>query len=267
LRSLALEIDVALRNARLYAQEQAQVTRLHRFEALQSTFFSAIAHELKTPLTVLKALVPSLQQLSKLPTEMQTEVTEILEQNLTRMETLVADLLESMRLEADAAALYRRPTNLIGRTQRVIDSLSPLLERKRRRVTLSAVSDLPLVWADGRRVEQILCNLINNAAKFAPPESTIEVDLYAVDNAVQVCVADAGAGVPPDQRERIFDKFYIAVKDKALAGTGLGLFICRELVRLHNGRIWVEDRPGGGSRFCFTLPVANEETADEKSHQ
>jgi signal transduction histidine kinase len=91
------------------------------------------------------------------------------------------------------------------------------------------------------------------------------VTLSQSDGVVQVSVADAGPGVPPNECERIFDKFYIAAADKALAGVGLGLFICRELVRLHGGCIWVEDRPGRGSRFCFTLPIAAEDNADEES--
>jgi signal transduction histidine kinase len=215
---------------------------------------------------VLKTLVPSLQRLPEVPAGMQAEILETIEQNLGRLELLITDLLESTRLEADAVALHLRPVNLAGRAQRVLDGLTPLLERKRQRVVLRAADGLPPVWADGRRVEQILSNLVHNASKFAPPGSDIEIELSPEDGAMQICVADAGPGVPPGERERIFDKFYIAVKDKALAGAGLGLFICRELVRLHGGRIWVEDRPGGGSRFCFTLPLASEETAYEESY-
>jgi two-component system sensor histidine kinase KdpD len=265
LRTLAVEAGLALRNAQLYAREQEQVARLRRFEELQSIFFSAIGHELKTPLTVLKTLAPSLRQLPELPVDTQAEITETIEQNLARLELLINDLLESSRLEAEAVALHTRSINLVNRVQRVLDSWAPLLDRKRQQVSLKAESDLPMVQAEGRRVEQILSNLMNNAAKFAPPDSTIEVELGSVDDVVQVCVVDAGPGVPPEEQARVFDKFYIAAKDKALAGAGLGLFICRELVRLHGGRIWIEDRPGGGSRFCFTLPRADKVTSDEEN--
>jgi signal transduction histidine kinase len=265
LRSLALEAGLALGNAHLYAREQEQVERLRRFESLQATFFSAAAHELKTPLTVLKTLTPTLPQLAQLPPPTQAEIIETIEQNLSRLELLVNDMLESARLEAGTIALHRRSIDLAGRTQRVLGRLSPLLERKQHAISLQIAPELPWVWADGKRVEQILTNLVDNATKFAPVASTIEVALNRANGAVQVCVADAGPGVPPGERERIFDKFYIAAADKALAGVGLGLFICRELVRLHGGCIWVEDRPGGGSRFCFTLPIAAEESADEES--
>lgn len=265
LRSLALEAGLALRNAHLYAREQEQVERLRHFESLQATFFSAAAHELKTPLTVLKTLTPTLRQLTQLPPPTQIEIIETIEQNLGRLELLVNDMLESARLEAGTIALHRRSIDLASRAQRVLERLSPLLERKQQWSILQVAPNLPWVRADGRRVEQILTSLIDNAAKFAPPAGAIEVTLSQVDGTVQISVVDTGPGVPPGERERIFDKFYIAAADKALAGVGLGLFICRELVRLHGGCIWVEDRPGGGSRFCFTLPIAAENNGDEES--
>lgn len=267
LQSLALEAGLALRNARLYAQEREHVARLQHFEALQSTFFAAISHELKTPLVVLKMLVPSLRQLPDLPSDTRAEITETIEENLSRLESLITDLLESARLEAGAVALHPRPVDLGRLIQRVLEDLAPLLARKKQQWQLQGATVLPRVWADSRRVEQILSNLVGNAAKFAPPESTIELSLSRVEDAVQVCVADAGPGVPPEERERIFDKFYIAIENEALAGVGLGLFVCRELVRLHGGRIWVEARPGGGSRFCFTLPLAREEETYGESYQ
>lgn len=262
LRSLALEAGLALRNAQLFAREQEQVERLRRFESLQSTFFSATAHELKTPLTVLKTLTPTLCPLPHLPIQTQNEISETFRQNLERLELLVADMLESARLEAGTVALHSRSLDLAGRIQRVLERLTPLLERKQQKFALQAPAHLPPVRADGKRVEQILSNLIDNAARFSPPASVIEVSLEQHDFLVQVTVADAGPGVPPPDRELIFDKFY-STADKALAGIGLGLFICRELVRLHGGRIWVEERPGGGSRFCFTLPLASKDLNEE----
>jgi signal transduction histidine kinase len=265
LRALAAEAGLALRNAYLYAREQEQVARLRQFEERQSVFFSAIGHELKTPLTVLKTLTPALRQLPDLPTETQGEITGAIEQNLSRLELLITDFLESSRLEAKAIALHRRAINLTRRVQRVVVSLLPLLERRRQQVELKIDPALPRVWADGRRVEQILSNLLNNATKFAPVDSTIELELSSIGDTVRVCVTDAGPGVPLDQRERVFEKFYIAATDKALAGVGLGLFICRELVRLHGGEIWIETGTGGGSRFCFTLPVVNNDSNKSRS--
>jgi len=265
LKSLANAAAMALLNARLYAQELEHVARLKRFEQLQSTFFSAIGHELKTPLTVLKMLTPALSQWADLPASTQTEISASITQNLDRLETLIADWLESARLEAGAVKLYRQPVNLVRLSQRVLDELSPLMVRKQQKSALHADANLPAIQVDHRRLEQVLSNLVGNAVKFAPPNSEINVQLQHMEDSIQVCVEDAGPGVPLSERERIFDKFYTTVENQALAGAGLGLFVCRELVQLHDGRIWMEDRSGGGSRFCFTLPCTSEESLDDKS--
>ena len=255
LQALAQEAGMALRNAHLYAQEQEHVTRLKRFEKLQSTFFSAIGHELKTPLTVLKMLVPSLSQWADLPAGTQMEVIDTIAHNLDRLEILIADWLDSARLDAGVIELYRQPVDMRRLSQHVIDELSPLTARKQQLTHLQADTDLPQIQGDRRRLEQVLSNLLGNASKFAPPKSVIDVLLKRKEDAVQICVEDTGSGVPLSERERIFDKFYTTVENQALAGAGLGLFVCRELVQLHGGRIWVEDRPGGGSRFCFVIPA------------
>ena len=262
LQALVQEAGMALRNARLYLQEQEHIARLKRFEQLQSTFFSAIGHELKTPLTILKTLVPSLSQWTDLTASTRAEIVETFSQNLKRLETMIADWLESARLEAGAVTLYRQPIDLVRLSQHMLDELSPLMARKHQKATLLADTDLPTIQGDYRRLEQVLSNLVGNAVKFAPLNSTIGVQLQRAGNSVQVCVEDAGPGVPLSEHKRIFEKFYTSVENQALAGAGLGLFVCRELVQLHGGRIWVQDRPGGGSRFCFTLPCRGEENSN-----
>ncbi|MBC8160674.1 MAG: hypothetical protein H7Z42_05580 [Roseiflexaceae bacterium] len=265
--SLVREAGIALRNARLYVLEQEQVKALQRFEAARSTFFSTVAHELKTPLTVLKTLALSQLDLPTIPPAVLAEISEATEQNLRRIETLINDLLEVTRLEAEAITLRPHALDLAMHAERFVAGMRPLVERRQRHVQLVVAGVLPLVWADAKRVDQVLVNLVNNAVKFAPPASTVEVTIAPTnhDRDVQVCVLDRGPGVPNDERARVFEKFYTKAADKALTGLGLGLFICRELVRLHGGQIWLEDRPGGGSCFCFTLPQLREDTADAES--
>jgi len=255
LRALAFEAGLALRNVRLYAQEREHVRRLQRFETLQSTFFSAVAHELKTPLSVLKMMVPALHRLPQLQPETQAEILETVEKNVQRLEGMVRDMLESARLEAGAVILHRRATRLRPLVDIVLETYAPLMARRGQRVVVQIDDDLPPLWVDATRIEQVLANLLANAAKFSPPGSTIVIEAWQANGEVQVCVADEGPGIPTEERERIFDRFYTAAKHSALVGVGLGLYICKEVVRLHGGRIWVEDRPGGGSRFCLTLPV------------
>jgi two-component system sensor histidine kinase KdpD len=122
-------------------------------------------------------------------------------------------------------------------------------------VQTSIPVDLPLVSIDGILIEQVLINLLENAAKYAPSGTPIEVSAEPVPGAVIVTVADHGPGVPPDERERIFEKFYRSPLNSSGSGIGLGLTICRGIITAHGGRIWVEDQPGGGARFRFTLPT------------
>ena len=264
LQSLAHAASIALRNAHLYAQEQEHVARLKRFEQMQSMFFSAIGHELKTPLTVLKMLASSLPQWADLSANTQSEIADTFMQNLERLEALVTDWLESARLEAGAVRLHVQLVNLVRISQKVIEELSPLAARKRQKITLQASPNLRPVHGDRLRLEQILSNLLSNAIKFSPTNGQINIRLQPTKDELQVCVEDTGPGIPPSERERIFDKFYTATENQALVGAGLGLFVCKELVRLHGGHIWVEDRPGGGSRFCFTLPY--QEVKKESTH-
>lgn len=269
LKSLALEAGLAVRNARTFAREKAHVQRLEEFRTMQATFFSAIGHELKTPLAVLKMLAPSLPQLPDLPPETQTEITDTITQNLDRLENLIRDLLDSSRLEAGAITLHPRPVDLAALVYTTVKSQQPLLAKKNQQYTISIADALPSAWIDPRHIEHVLSNLIQNAAKFAPPDSKIEISVEKMEAMLQVCVHDAGDGVPVTDRELIFNKFYTTNTDKALAGVGLGLFICRELVTRSGGKIWVEDSPAGGSSFCFTVPTVKEETdyPDGKSEQ
>jgi len=107
---------------------------------------------------------------------------------------------------------------------------------------------------DRRRLEQVLINLLSNAHKFTPKGGWARVALVEGEGEVEISVSDNGPGIPPAEQERIFDKFYVVADQKGLAGVGLGLYIARQLVELHGGRIWVESEPGHGSTFRFTIP-------------
>ncbi|MFI5224423.1 MAG: sensor histidine kinase, partial [Nitrospirales bacterium] len=114
--------------------------------------------------------------------------------------------------------------------------------------------DLPLVLSDGVLMEQVLINLLENALKFTPPSTAIELSATISDHELVFEIADRGPGIPPGDEQRIFDKFYRAGPARE-GGVGLGLTICRGIIEAHGGRIWVEKRPGGGAVFRFTLPI------------
>ncbi len=267
LRALAREAELSLRNAQLYAQEHAQLAQLRQFEEARRSFFSAVAHELRTPLTVLKTLLPSLGDWPRLSVPQQGEVRDMVDQNLQRLESLITEILESSLVEAGAVTLHREPLDLAARAERVVESLRPLFESRRQTVTVVAAPSLPRADADRRRVDQILSSLFHNAYKFSPAGGAIRGVLAHEGGEVRVCIEDEGPGVPLEARERIFDKFYSLPAQSSLAGVGLGLYISRELVALHGGRLWYEARPEGGSRFCLTLPASPEGSGGEGDDQ
>jgi two-component system sensor histidine kinase KdpD len=123
-------------------------------------------------------------------------------------------------------------------------------------VQVNLPPDLPLVPLDAVLIEQVFINLLENAVKYTPPGTPIEISATAVEGAVRVDVADRGPGLPPGEEGRIFEKFYRAPGTTATSGVGLGLTICRGIITAHGGRIWAENRPGGGAVFHFTLPLA-----------
>jgi signal transduction histidine kinase len=259
LRALAREAELSLRNARLHTEEQVQLARLRQFEEARRSFFSAVAHELRTPLTVLKTLLPSIEDWSRLPVEEQSRAVGMVDQNLGRLESLIGDLLDGAQVEAGAVTLRREPIDLADRVHRIARSLQPLFESRRQQVAVEVEAALPPVSADRRRLDQVLSSLLHNAFKFGRRGGRLRAQLARDGAGVRVCIEDDGPGVPPDARERIFDKFYsVPPAGDSQPGLGLGLYVSRELVALHGGRLWHEPRPGGGSRFCFTLPAAKE---------
>ena len=257
LSALGQEAALAIRNARLFEREREQVTRLRALEQLQAGFVSTVSHELRTPLTCIKASVELLR--ATLPTAPdqvgpQGELIHTIEDHTGHLEALVADLLEITRLEAGQVTLARQPTDLRPLVGHAVDALRPLSERKRQEVRLHLPEAAGTVEADRRRIEQVLTNILSNAIKFTPKRGQIEVSLTETPDAVQVCVADNGPGIAKKDQARVFDKFYVVADGRGLAGLGLGLYLVRQNIELHGGRIWVSSQEGQGATFCFSLP-------------
>jgi signal transduction histidine kinase len=254
LQALGQEAALAIRNARLYEREREQVARLRALDELQEGFVSTVSHELRTPLTCIKTAVDLLRATRAGLSEAQIELVSTIEQHAGRLEALVADLLEITRLEAGQVALARQPTDLRLLVNRVVEALHPLIERKQQTVRLRLPESLSPVDVDRRRIEQVLTNVLSNALKFTPKRGQIKVSVSETPDSVQVCVADDGPGIPPEEQTRVFDKFYVVTDGRGLSGLGLGLYIARQMIELHGGRIWVNSGVGQGSTFCCALP-------------
>ncbi|MCQ3931358.1 MAG: sensor histidine kinase KdpD [Chloroflexi bacterium] len=246
----ALGID-----ATLLAEKAQQTQLLHEAEKLQTALLNSISHDLRTPLVSIAGALSSLRdQASFLDETAKSELIEGAWEETTRLNQLVGNLLDMTRLEANAVSLRQSPSDV----QEMIGvALSHMKERLRNhKVHVTIPSDLPLASADFVLIVQVMVNLLDNAAKYTPPGSLIEIQASA-NGFITIAVMDHGSGVSPEELPRIFDKFYRSEGASQVAGgTGLGLSICRGIIEAHKGYIWAENRDGGGMIVRFTLPIA-----------
>lgn len=243
------------------AHEREQVARLRALDKLQESFVLSVSHELNTPLTCIRTSVDLLAAACDDSPAAQAELIRTMDHHVRRLEVLVGDLLEITKLDAGQITLTRQWTDVQQLVGRVVESLHPLAQRKSQEVRLHRLDSPCLAEVDRRRMEQVLTNILSNAITFTPKQGHIDVRVQDTAGGFQVCVADDGPGIAAEDQAHLFDKFYVVVNDRGLSGMGLGLYIAREIVELHGGRIWVESRVGGGSTFCFAVPASPGEKA------
>lgn len=238
------------------------ITHEVEVDRLKSEFVATVSHELRTPMTAIKGYVDILTMgAAGALNENQMHFLTVVRNNIERLNTLVGDLLDISRIEAGRVTLAQLPVNLYEIAEDVIaESLRrSQTENKRMALSLDAPKNLPPVIGDSERVRQILSNLVNNAFNYTPDNGTIRVSIHQKNGEMQVDVEDNGVGIAPEDQERVFDRFFRGEHPLVLAtpGTGLGLPIVRQLVEMHNGRIWMTSSgvPGEGSIFSFTLPI------------
>jgi signal transduction histidine kinase len=227
----------------------------------KNQFLSHVSHELRTPLTCIHQYVTLL--LDGLAGPMAPDQSDHLKtvlKSVNQLHAMIRDLLEATRAESGKMRIERRCIALGDLVRQAVAMLKPTANEKRIGLEIGLDQRLPLVHADPDRVLEVLINLLDNAIKFTPEEGAIIVQACMVDaddGFVYLSVNDTGRGIGPEAKALIFDRLYQDANsvDNHRSGLGLGLFICREIVRLHEGRIWVSSEPGQGSTFTFTLPV------------
>jgi two-component system phosphate regulon sensor histidine kinase PhoR len=208
-------------------------------------------------LTSLKALTESLR--AGALDEPET-ARRFLDQNETEVDALtelVAELLELARIESQQLPIQRAPSDPCEILSKGAERLRLQAERAGLTLTVNCEPKLPLIAADPPRLEQVLVNLIHNAVKFTPSGGTIHATAIAMDGVVEFSVVDTGIGITVENIPRIFERFYKIDPARNRSGTGLGLAIAKHMVETHGGQIGVESREGKGSRFFFTIPIAN----------
>ena len=234
-------------------------SKLQQVNHIRSVLLALVSHELQTPISIIKAYASTLARAdAKWSDEVMREKLGAIEEESDRLSRLVSRLLYTTRLEASAVSLNSMLIDLVKESQRVAKRLAELDETHE--LLVSFPGDFPPVMGDPEKIDEVLTNLIENAMKFSPQGGTVTVEGAVVGEEVQVSVGDQGVGISGAEQERIFERFYRVAESGTgtVPGTGLGLHICRILIQAHGGRIWVESQPGEGSRFTFTLPVAQE---------
>jgi two-component system phosphate regulon sensor histidine kinase PhoR len=246
-------VAVALDDDTVYAFRDA--THDRRLEDLRSQFVATISHELRTPLASLHGAAMTLRE-HDLPAQTQDDLLEMIAEQSNRLANLVEEILVAGQLDSGSLSVVADTFDAEELVQGVVTAARSRVGDETT-IDVALPPAVPKVHGDGERTRQVLLNLLDNAIKYSPSGGRIEVALTAVGDRLRFSVQDEGLGIPVGEQERIFDKFYRLDPDqrRGIGGTGLGLYICRELVRSMHGRIWVESSPGKGTTFAFELPA------------
>jgi len=265
-----------LRNA---FERASHAEGLRQSEKLKSALLDAVTHDLRTPLTSIKASITTLldeardrtdgNQVVALDDESKMEMMEVIDEESDRLNRFIGGLIELARIEAGEMHLRRRWGTVEEIASAALQRAEPMT--RGHNVEVNIESELPAVRVDERAVSEVVYTLVDNAAKYSPKGTTIRITAQRYDDGmIKMTVEDRGEGIAVDLRERVFDKFFRATRDGDISthrpsGTGMGLAIAKGIVEAHQGKIWIEAGSGGkGTRVVFTLPIGDEE--DDKAN-
>ncbi|HXQ74893.1 MAG TPA: ATP-binding protein [Acidimicrobiales bacterium] len=244
---------IALTVERAQLREQALRTELlEEIDRLQKILMGAVSHDLRTPLATIKISASTLGNPgADIGTEERQELLALIDDQVDRLNRLVTNLLDMSRVQSGALELHREPIAVVDLVNEAVRGLGLTGHG---RVTMDLADDLPLVDVDHLLIGQVLTNLLDNASRYAPPDTPIAVAARTrPDGHVEVAVTDSGPGVRPDDRAVVFQMF---TGRGSAGGSGVGLWIAKAFIEAHGETIWAEDTAGRGGRFCFSLPVS-----------
>jgi two-component system sensor histidine kinase KdpD len=258
MEAFASQTALAIERAQL-AETARQAQLLQETEKLQTALFNSISHDLRTPLASITGSLSRVLE-DNLDSATQRDLLKTAHEEARRLNRLVGHLLDMSRLEAGALKMSRQPCDIQDVIGAALQQLNGLLAQRPIEINLPA--DLPLVSLDFVLMAQALVNVLENAAKYSSPTSPIDIRAQVVSDELEIQIADRGSGIPPSDLTRIFTKFYrvqrppqVAERAELPPGTGLGLSISSGIVEAHGGRIWAENRPGGGTVVTLALPL------------
>jgi signal transduction histidine kinase len=255
LETLANHASVSLENARLVARLEESLAHLTEINQLKDDFVASVSHELRTPLTSIQGYVKTLLRPdTKFHPDDVRSFLETVDRQGDRLHRLIEDLLAVSRIESEGAEVAIEPVGIETVVGYIRDELRSRLVGRHLEILIAR--DLEPVETDAGKVHQILSNLVDNAIKYSSDGSSIRVEARAEASGVLIAVDDEGEGIPFEQQDRIFDRFYQVDQSstRRVGGAGLGLYLCRKLAEAIGGRLWLEASGPHGSRFCLWLP-------------
>jgi len=261
LEAFATQTALALERA-LLAEQGALDKRRADEERLRNALLSSVSHDLRTPLGVITGAVSTALETPDLPEPARRELLQSAQEEAQRLHRLVSNLLDITRLESGALDLHTEWMPMEEVVGAALNRRELALEAHRVRVALP--EDLPLVAMDGVLMEQLLLNLLDNALKYSPPGSPVDIKAWATGKSLTLSIADQGPGIPAGEEERIFEKLARGQAASNRPGAGLGLAICKGIVTAHHGRIQAVNHPQGGAQFLVTLPLGTSPVMPEE---
>jgi two-component system sensor histidine kinase KdpD len=273
------EIERLYDELRSAFERASHAEALRESERLKSALLDAVTHDLRTPLTSIKASVTTLLDELKtrasdgspavLSDDGRREMLDVINEESDRLNRFIEGLVEMARIEAGELRLRRRWGTVEEMVEMALARAKPLTDQHR--VEVEIEKDLPIVLVDARAVSEVFYTLVDNSAKYSPAGTLIRIAASRAENDMIIAsVEDCGPGIPSEMRERVFDKFFRAIRaaDSSRSqpsGTGMGLAIARGIVEAHSGRIWIESSSGGlGTRAVFTLPIGDEDDSADR---
>jgi two-component system phosphate regulon sensor histidine kinase PhoR len=237
------------------------VTELRRLQRIRTEFVDNLSHELRTPLTTIRLLTETLGQdleHADVPPRIR-ERTKKIDVETGHLVQMVNELLDLARIEGGVAEQHFQPVDMAEVINSALERLRAFADRQEVALVADLPPDLPPAWGDDERLGQVLVNLLHNAVKFSPPQTTVTVAPRVAGAFLAVEVRDQGVGIPAAEIDRVFERFYKVDKarQRGMGGTGLGLAIARHIVEGHGGEISVASEEGRGATFTFTVPLAD----------
>lgn len=233
------------------------ITELRRLERMRTEFVASVSHELRTPLTAIRGFSETLLDGALADKAAAEHFLRIIDDEARRLTALIDDLLDLSRLELKRANLKLENFALLPLVESIAASLKPRLDKAALTLSVEIKDPELAVQADRDRIRQVLLNLIDNSIKYTPAGGRISISAAALDGTVRVAVADTGRGIPSEDLERIFERFYRVDKARSRSegGTGLGLAIVKHIIELHGGKVEAQSELGKGTTIAFTIPV------------